>query len=239
MALTYEIFELEISSIRRNQYHSSVIGSAGEARAAFQLPFSGGELELRLKDLEIALLRSSGVRRQILRPEEQTVQNFGRELFDALITGEIRSRYDVSQERARREGKGLRIKLRIQASDLAVLPWEFLFDSRANEFVCLSRYTPLVRYLELPQPVPPLAVTPPLRILALIASPSDLPPLDVAAEKARVEEALHPLRKRGLVELTWLEGQSWRVVQRAMRSGTWHVFHFVGHGGYDAQRDEG
>jgi tetratricopeptide (TPR) repeat protein len=41
------------------------------------------------------------------------------------------------------------------------------------------------------------------------------------------------------VELTWLEGQTWRHVQRAMRGGPWHVFHFIGHGGFDATADEG
>jgi hypothetical protein len=45
---------------------------------------------------------------------QQTVQNFGKTLFDALFTGEIRSRYDVSCERAAQGEQGLRLKLRIQ-----------------------------------------------------------------------------------------------------------------------------
>jgi WD40 repeat protein len=47
------------------------------------------------------------------------------------------------------------------------------------------------------------------------------------------------LQGRGLVELTWLEGQTWRDLQRAMRGGPWHVFHFIGHGGFDPRSDEG
>ena len=40
--------------------------------------------------------------------------------------------------------------------------------------------TPIVRYLDLPQRIRPLAVTPPLRVLAMISSPDDYPQLDGA-----------------------------------------------------------
>ena len=52
----------------------------------------------------------------------------------------------------------------------------------------------------------------------MIASPTDLPPLDVGREKQRMERALQGSGE-GLVELTWLEGQTWRDLQRAMRPG--------------------
>ena len=41
------------------------------------------------------------------------------------------------------------------------------------------------------------------------------------------------------MEVSWLEGQTWRDLQKAMRGGPWHVFHFVGHGGFDPGADEG
>ena len=89
------------------------------------------------------------------------MQRFGAELFDLLFTGEVHNRYDVSQERVAHLGKGLRVKLRIQEPWLANLPWEFLYDPRRGEYICLSQQTPLVRYLELPQAIRPLAVTHP------------------------------------------------------------------------------
>ena len=52
----------------------------------------------------------------------------------------------------------------------------------------MSRNTPLVRYLECPQPIQPLAVAPPLRILGMIASPYDLEALEVEREQRRVED---------------------------------------------------
>ncbi|MFN8492368.1 MAG: SUMF1/EgtB/PvdO family nonheme iron enzyme [Caldilineaceae bacterium] len=240
MELDYLDFELEVSADNATDYRVSLVKSpAGEASATLRLPWDGSTLDSRLKDLKIALLQAGNMRRQILSPEEQTVQVFGQELFDALIVGEVRNRYDVSQERANQQGKGLRLKLRIQPSQLVSLPWEFLYDPRAGEYICLSRATPIVRYIELPQPIQPLHTAAPLRVLAMLASPTNLPQLDVALEKQRVEQAIGHLQRKGLVELTWLDGQSWRDLQRALRSGPWHIFHFIGHGGFDAQRDEG
>ncbi len=59
----------------------------------------------------------------------------------------------------------------------------------------------------------------------------------MAREKERVETALRSLQTRGLVELTWLERQTWRDLQEAMQRGTWHVFHFLGQG--DRLSDKG
>jgi formylglycine-generating enzyme required for sulfatase activity len=93
--------------------------------------------------------------------------------------------------------------------------------------------------LQLAQAPSPLTIAPPLNILGMIASPQNLTPLEVQHEKQRIEAALTEIQARGMVKLTWLEGQNWRDLQRAMRRGPWHVFHFVGHGGFDRQSDEG
>jgi formylglycine-generating enzyme required for sulfatase activity len=238
--LTYLDFELEIGLGQGREYPVAVIRSpAGEARETMRFPYDELVLENRLLALQNALLRSGGRRRQVLSPDEKAVQDFGRDLFTALFTGEVRNRYDVSLERAWHEGRGIRLKLRIQPPELAALPWEFLYDPRQAEYVCLSRSTPVVRYLELPWPIPPLSVRSPLRILGMIANPDDLPPLDVEREKGRVERAVKELRAHGLVDLHWLAEQTWRDLQRAMRGGPWHVFHFIGHGGFDRIADEG
>ena len=118
--------------------HGHPFASRRSARNhAFSL--RGLALQNRLQALQIALLRSGGRRRQILSPEEQSVQAFGVALFEALFTGEVRTRYDVSQVQARQEGLGLRLKLRIHDPQLAALPWEFLYDPRQREYICLAR----------------------------------------------------------------------------------------------------
>jgi hypothetical protein len=241
--MEYEDFDLAIGLGIDRKYALSVLHSpAGNAaRGTLIFPFSEEGLKSRLKDLQIALLRSGIRRRRIFSPEEEAVQDLGRALFDAIFVNEIRSCYDVSRREAGRQGKGLRLKLRIDEKipELAVLPWEFLFDFREREYVCLSRNTPLVRYLETSHPPKPLLIEPPLQILGLIANPSDLDPLDIERERRRLEQAVAPLRTRGLVELTWIEGETWRALQRQMRNGSWHIFHFIGHSGFDAKIEEG
>jgi len=241
--MNYLDFELEIGPGAGREYPVAVVRSpAGEARETMRFPFDELALENRLKDLQIALLRSGGQHRNKPLPEEQAVQDFGRALFDALFTGDVRSRYDMSWHEATQKEMGLRLKLRIQSPQLATLPWEFLYDSRQAEYVCLSRNTPIVRYVEIPQPIQPFTVAPPLRILGMAVSPDDphLGQLDLRREKQRVEEATKHLRERGVIELTWLQGQTWRDLQKAMRAAEpWHIFHFIGHGGFDKHTDEG
>ena len=238
--MDYVDFELEIGLGSDLRYPVTVLSSpAGEAEDTMTWPFDSLALESYLDKLEIALLQSGGIRRRVPSAQQQAVEDFGRILFDTLFTGDIRSLYDVSRRMSIKEGQGLRLKLRIEAPELAALPWEFLYDSRLGEFVCLSRHTPIVRYIEVAQPVYPLTVSPPLRILGMLASPSDLMALDVEREQLRLERAIAGLQSLGLVSLTWLEGQTWRDLQQAMRAGPWHIFHFIGHGRYDRNSDEG
>jgi hypothetical protein len=153
----------------------------------------------------------------------------------------VRKHYEQSRASADQEDKGLQLRLHIQAPELAALPWEYLQDQDEGEYVCLSRSTPIVRHLNLPRAREALPVEPPLRILEMIASPSSpaTPTLDVETEKARLERTPSGLKARGLLELVWLEGQTWRDLQQAMWSGPWHIFHFIGHGGFNEQAEEG
>ncbi len=235
----YLDFDLEVGQGSGRRYPVLARSPVGEAREDMRFPFTQAALENRLLSLELALYSSGGTRRRINAPEEQTVQDFGRALFDALFVGDVRGLYGESVREAARQGKGLRVRLHVTPPQLAMLPWEFLYDSRQAEYVCLSTHTPLVRYPDVPQPMERLAVTPPLRILGMVVNARDLEPLDIEYEKQRVEDAVSDLRARGMIELTWLEGQTWRDLQRAMRRGPWHVFHFIGHGGYDTATDEG
>src|SRR3954452_762768 len=233
-------FEIDVRSMGGPDYQVAVVGSpAGEGRAAMRLPFDDLSLQVRLQAIEIALLRSGGNRRRLASDTELAVQGFGRELFDALISGDVRSRFDASVSEARRRGRPLRVRLRFDTASIASLPWEFLFDSRTQEYVVLSAKTPMVRYIELPDAVRPLTVTPPLRILGVISSPSDLPELDGERERLRIQDATAELQQRGLLEVTWLSNAKWRDLQHALRRQRWHIVHFVGHGEFDTTTDEG
>lgn len=240
---TYLDFLIEVSAVGDDQTYVIVVRStAGEARQVTKLPITAAELENNLLKLENAILRSSDSSYTTLGAHEHAVQTFGRTLFDFLLPGETRTLYYECLREAAHHDRGVRLKLSLHTPALAALPWEFLYDARKRDFICLDPHTPLVRYTEMPQTPPPLAVAPPLQILGVIADPVDMyARLNVQEEKRRITHAVRTLEEHGLVQLTWLEGQTWRDLQRIMRMGEvpWHIFHFIGHGGFDEQRNEG
>lgn len=240
-SLTYLDFDLEIErSLGDDGYKVSVLRSPeGEAEEEMIFPFSQVELESRLKDIKIALLRSANEHRLALSPEEIAVKDFGKALFNAVMTGHIGALYSSSQAKAAAMQKGLRLKLRVKPVELAAIPWEFMYDPRQEEFICLSSNTPLVRYIDVPRAVPPISVVRPLKILGMLVSPADQPALNLEREKLRLDKAIEKLQEAGLVELKWIEGKTWRDLQREIRQDTWHIFHFIGHGAYDRNADEG
>jgi hypothetical protein len=99
--------------------------------------------------------------------------------------------------------------------------------------------TPVVRYLDLPRRRPPLTVEPPLRILGMISSPTDAAPLDAQRERANLERALGGLVDTGHVELHWLEEATLSALLHELRTEAFHVFHYIGHGMYDHDVEDG
>ena len=240
MPRSYDDFVLDISHSSESGYTLRVVrSSAGECTIPYEFPFDSAALQVRLKDLQIALLRSGGARRSVLLPEEATVQEFGATLYDSIFVGEVRSLLETSRRTAVNAGQGLRLRLRFQSAEMAALPWEYLFDKRLGDFVALAADMPIVRHLPIIAAAEPLIVQPPLRVLGMIAAPANLPPIDVRAEQATVAQALRKLTAQGLVELEWVEGQSWRALRQRMREEPWHVVHFMGHGSFDATKREG
>lgn len=237
--MDYLDFAIEVHAYTADQYTIAVRSLAGEARTTASFPFTDAALESHLLKLENAILRSAGRRRKTPTAEEEAVQHFGRELFGFLLRDELLSRFRACQQLAHDRQQGVRIKLSVAPPELAGLPWEFLYDAARRDYLCLDATTPLVRYHALPLTIQPLPVTPPLRILGLCVDATDQPRLDVSEEKARLDAAVQPLQAQGLVELTWLTGQTTDDLQRALRRGPWHILHFIGHGRFDATRDEG
>lgn len=205
---------------------------AGVANAHFTLPFSDLEIEnfvLRMGQVRTGL-------RQREAPQTQAAREFGQRLFDAVFGKNLEACWQSSAAEAAQQGKRLRLRLRLgDAPELLDLPWEYLYDSGSNRFITLSSNTPLVRYLELPGRVEPLPVRGPLRILALIASPHDFAALDVEREWDNLQRALADLSAQQRVQIDRCPRPTLPELQRALRRQDYHIFHFIGHGGYDSQ----
>lgn len=227
-------FELEIGQGHGFKYPVTVLDSpAGEAEGTLQVPFGQKLLERYLEELRIALLHPADSRREEFSEQERVAQDFGRRLFDALFDDEVGILYDSSRHQAAAQGKVLRLKLRLKPPELALLPWELLYDSHLGEYVSLSHATPLARYVEHPEPTLPAAVTPPLRILGIVAPLPGDARADLEREKRPLEEATQHLRSLELVTIEWLERAAWSDLRQAFESQDWHVLHYVGQGGLD------
>jgi uncharacterized protein YjbI with pentapeptide repeats len=224
---------------RNGGYRTRVLASpAGEAAADFDLPFGD-------KDLEILILRVLGsvgrARRRARRIESQErllLEDFGSRLFQAAFSGGVRDRLNQSLLAAESKDTGLRIRLRLPPA-LGNIPWEYLYDGESGGFVSLSPETALVRYAEMPRPVRPFPISAPLRILSMIAAPSDVPEISGEEEWGKLNAALHDLADRGLVQADRLEAGTLSALQRPLRQRDYHVLHFVGHGYYDEDAQDG
>lgn len=203
---------------------------------------------LRLR-LENAILRSATPIRGRLSIEETTFREFGRAVFDNVFgdPGPIAEKYKESLRKIDADGgdRGrLRIKLRIDAPELAQLPWEYLYNSRDSEWVGLQFRTPIIRSLGLDRDAVDATVDGPLNVLGMIANPAGYvagdpaSALDPAKERRLIECALKPLRDAGKVNLRWVPGETVAELIKAMSVCRWHVFHFIGHGGAGLTRDD-
>lgn len=229
-------FDLMFQRVEKG-YLAKVLGSpAGQASLEFSLPFS----EMEIENFLLRFGRSRQPVRRLGATQIEAARSFGGRLFEAAFQGEVRSCLRSSLDEAQRQDLGLRLRLRLaEAPELNDLPWEFLLHPALGRFLALSTETPLVRYIDLPERVRPLAVKPPLEILAVISSPEDYPALDVEEEWRQLQVSLAELQARGLLRLSRLESPTLSDLQRFLRRQTCHILHFIGHGGFDPRTEDG
>ena len=193
------------------------------------------DLELENFVLKVGRFRSR-TRRVEAAPVAAAKQVGGR-LFEAVFAGQMGECLRRSLDRARDEEAALRIRLRLSGCpELADLPWELLYDRDDDWFLALSDRTPIVRYVQLPNPPRKVPVTLPLRILVIRSEPTDYPALDLAGEWAQVAESLGELSGAGDLAFTELAAPTLAELRRALLRDTFHVLHYMGHGGFDSER---
>ena len=84
----------------------------------------------------------------------------------------------------------------------------------------------LVRWFDRPGPTEPLVVDGPLRIRGATVSPLTSQ-ADLELERSRVDSSLARLVSQHQLEVTWLSDTSRSGLFGALRSGQWHVLHYI------------
>lgn len=232
-----QVFTLEIIDIGGGDFQAQVstmpITWTNDALpiVTFRLPHMDEELE----DILAAL---NGERQLDLRQREEIARQFGQMLFNLIFRDEIKNAYIESYKAAASQSRSLPVRLVLDnAGALNNFPWEFLHDE--TDYLSLSSSTPIVRYPKQEVTRISVKITAPIRLLVMIASPVDLPPLNVATERANLEKATVKLRETGELEIDYLENATLRDLQRKLREQEYHIFHFIGHSGYNAETGEG
>ena len=234
--IQYEDFSIKIEPRQWDVYPVIVLRSpAGEGRASFRLPFDPeivGDVLVEMGELVRGPVKP-GLRQASPGATRTLPQRMGDQLFTALFNGPVRSLFDQSLGMIHGKGSGLRIKLHIDPEDpslaqLTGLPWEFLYQKETRDFLNLSGFTPVLRYLDIQRPYFPLSLEPPLRVLVVISQPLDYPPLDLQRERSLIDESW--ARQAG-VEVDFLETATTQVLQGRLEERPYHVLHYMGHGG--------
>ncbi len=236
--MTDTVLDFDVIITRDGSTYTTRAGSlAHPVEAHFELPFAPTELAQFM--VAVGPPRATSRRVAPAASRVLDVREYGARLGDALLAGEVRAAFTEALRSATSTGRQLRLRLRLdRVPELDVVPWEYLYDRTLDRFLALSRQTPVVRLIDPLEQLPPVVVDPPLRVLVMISSPSDLPALAVAREEQLLRATTADLVAAGQIELVLLEEATLGALQRALLD-EFHVFHFIGHGGFDRETQEG
>jgi hypothetical protein len=159
----------------------------------------------------------------------------GRALFEAVFVKEVLVSWRTGLRKAEQAGKDLRLRLHLDSPELWDWPWEFLNDPM-HGFLSTFPTTLVVRYIEMSERIRPLRVRPPIRVLVVAACPARFSPISIQDELADLDRSLAELKH---VELDRLEGATLDTLRRKLQGQTFHILHFIGHGGFDPRQGEG
>lgn len=229
--MRYDDFELLIMPKVADGYPTRVISaSAGEAQGILSLDSTSDDIQS--EDFRRALAR---IRTE--ETDEEFFLYFGRMLFQRLFSSQIEDVYRASLGHARAQGKGLRIRLRLEPPELGAIPWEYLYDELNDLFLGVSPETPITRYIQVAEPPRPITIHPALKVLVVISNPLNLSQrglteLDAEKEKQVLGQALGEWEREGMVQLEYLDHAVASEIREKLRRYEPHIFHFIGHGAF-------
>jgi len=187
------------------------------------------QLETLLSDPQITDTRKD-LSSQMAPATTDAIQKLGKALYDSLFTNQdILLAFGKAQGSASADN-GVRLRLQIEPTELAALPWETLHDGK--EWLSTQSSTPLVRKLNFSEnrkTLQKLQIRGALRILFVGASPEGLDDLKVEKTANELETLLEgPIKKKQIVFDKLLNATLEDLQQGLLKD--YHILYFAGHG---------
>jgi hypothetical protein len=171
------------------------------------------------------------------RASREDIRWIGDKLLKALFQGEVYHLLRNSLDKAEREDKYVRLRLRIDAPELVCLPWELMHSSELeSEYIALHKRLSLVRYLPLARPHRTSHYRSPLKILVFISN-SRTDDLNLLKEKKNIKRALRPLIWSGDVRMRICEQATLENLGRELERLP-DILHYIGHADFDEEQNE-
>ncbi|MCW5882334.1 MAG: CHAT domain-containing protein [Anaerolineae bacterium] len=170
----------------------------------------------------------SGLRAPTLAPA--SLQSLGARLFDFLFADEAGDLYQKTLRRADRNLDAVRLRLSIGPVELSRLPWECLYDPRLASFLAVRGRFALTHTVDVSHPAATPAAIDTWRVLLLLSSPENVPPLNLEREQALIERALSAPGAEGRFKVDVLTNPTLPMVREALRQQAYHIVHYTGHG---------
>ncbi|MEM7238429.1 MAG: CHAT domain-containing protein, partial [Pseudomonadota bacterium] len=171
------------------------------------------------------------------------LQTIGADLFNAIFHGDLRDVYIGARTACELKGHCLRLHINSPDASVVALPWEYLYEQSRDRWLATDTHHAIIRSLPAQTAQPnndvdaeaAIAVTDELRVLVMISNPADLMhSLDVDAEWQR----LQAVEDVAMVRLIRVK-PTYEALLEAVRRQQPHVFHFVGHGLFHDETNQG
>jgi hypothetical protein len=168
------------------------------------------------------------------------LRKLGQAVLNTIMCEKMQHGFARCLERAQLGGDGVRLIVSITGEGELLpglgsheLPIEAAFHNQLNGFIATDERTPISRGIDAAQGQDARKLDPPLRILAIVSEPSDMPRAEEGTERQALMDALKPLLDIEAVKLHFCEPATLKVLGTKLKAG-YHVVHFIGHGDFEA-----
>ncbi|MBE9029941.1 CHAT domain-containing protein [filamentous cyanobacterium LEGE 11480] len=192
-----------------------------------------------MHDPLVGLLRGkrSGSTSTAPEAERYDLVSLGQALYDAIFQGTIRDSWMIAQGVAQNQKEILRLRLGLKDERLPLLPWEVLHDGArpiaTNTDVVFSRYRSTTnRTANAAEWRCEPNNEQPLRILMVLAAPTDQEVLQLQQEAEQLQQELQretPSSKQPNLELAILNQPGREQLTQALEHEHYDILHYAGH----------